>query len=316
MKDLSPLPLTYCFQYIDIELVAFKDPFISTLHNGPIESHVFSTLQKFGQVAPLLVQQQPENQYHLLADYPQYSALKALAIERVACQILPFTTPPWTLYAFLAFHHLSATNTSPILQAHLLRKAQQDFSENEQLQLLSLMGYKAQKYKLDELLGFLQLDISAILALHQGLLSPKTGKQLARITHEDQRKLVNVITAYKLGGSKQQKLIEMVLELLLRGESCDVAEILNSWLPIQERFVDNLPQKAQGLMQYLHERCYPARTAAEIQFKKFVQGLQPEEKVTIEHSLSFEDESLEVRLRFADAATLGKNWKKIQMIMQ
>ncbi len=315
MKNPSLHPLPYSFQCIDIEFLAFKDTFISFLHNGPVEPDVSSTLQKFGQVAPLLVQQRSENEFHLLADYPQYTAMKALGIERVACQILPYITPPWTLYSFQAFHNLSAFHKSPILQAHLLREAQQDLSEKELLQLLSLMGYKAQKYKLDELLGFLQLDMTAILGLHQGLLSPKTGKQLARIPHEDQRELVNIIATYRLGGSKQHKLMEMVLELMLR-ENCTVAEIANSWLPNQESSADNLPQKAQGLMQYLHDRCYPVRTAAEIQFKKFVQELQPGEKVTIEHSLSFEDDSLEVRLKFADAATLRNNWEKIQTMMQ
>jgi ParB family chromosome partitioning protein len=314
MLDPSRQP-EYRFQFIDVQLIDFKDNLINLL-SEPIDARTFDTLRKFGQITSLLVQQQTESRYHLLAGYPYFTALKAMGIEQVACQVLPPTTPPVTLYSLQVLHNLSSSPSSPILQAHLLREARQILAEEELLQLLALMGYKPQHYKLEELTGFLQLESSAILALHRGILSQKSGKQLALLSHEDQQSLVNLITDYRLGGSKQQKLIEMVMELVRRNNS-SVAEILNKGLlPIAESAANNIPQQVQNLMQYLYEQCYPGKTAAEKVFRSLVQELQPWEGATLVHSLSFEDEQLEIRLRFADTATLRKNWEKIKTIVQ
>jgi len=303
------------FQFIDVQSIDFKENLISILHSGPVDAPIFNILQKFGQITPLLVHEQTESRYHLLGGYPSFMALKALGREQVACQILPPTTPPVTLYSFQVLPNLSSSPSSPILQAHLLREAQQALPEDELLQLLVLMGYKPQRYKLEELISFLQLEPSTLLALHRGILSPKSGKQLGLLSHEDQHSLVKLITTYRLGGSKQQKLIEMVMELVLRNNS-SVAEIISKWLPVEESAVDNIPQQVQSLMQYLYEQCYPGKAAAEKAFRNLVQELQPWEGVTLAHSLSFEDEKLEIRLTFADAATLRENWEKIKTIVR
>ena len=315
MPDSFPVQPNYSFQLIDSQFVDFPDDFLRFLHKGPVEASACKNLQQFGQLRPLLVQQQTENRYHLLAGYPCFTAIKALGIKRVTCQILPHSTPAVTLFSLQALHNFSLPQQSPILQAHLLQEAQRILPEEELFQLLSLMGHKPQRYKLKELIGFLQLDSSAIFALHQGILSQKSGKQLALLSHKDQQHLVNLISAYQLGGSKQQKIIEMVMELALRNNR-PVVEIVNNWLPVQKKSLENMPQQVQGLMQHLHEQCSPSKTAAEKNFKILVQELQPSADVTIEHSLSFEDERLEIRLKFADAPTLREKWERIKRIVQ
>lgn len=314
MIDPSRQP-EYRFQFVDVQSIDLKDNLISMLHSGPVDAQVLNTLRKFGQITALLVQEHTESQYHLLAGYPCFTALKALGRERVACQILPPTTPPVTLYSLQVVHNLSSSPSSPILQALLLREAQQILAENELLQLLALMGYKPQRYKLEELISFLQLEPSAISALHRGILSQKSGKQLGLLSPGDQHSLVRLITDYRLGGSKQQKLIEMVMELVLRNNS-SVADIISRWLPVEESAANNIPQQVQSLMQYLYEQCYPGKTTAEKVFRNLVQELQPWEGATLAHSLSFEDEQLEIRLRFADAATLRENWERIKTIVR
>ena len=304
----------YSFQFIDRQLIDFPDDFLRFLHDGPVEPMELKKLQEFGQLHPLLVQKQAENQYHLLAGYPYFTAIKILGQEKVACQILPPSISPVTLYSLQILHGLSAPQASPILQAHLLRKAQHELPEEELLPLLSLMGYKPQRYKLKELSDFLELAPSAILALHRGILSQKSAKQLALLLPEDQRSLVHLISIYRLGGSKQQKLVEMVVELVRRGNR-PVGEIVDKWLPDQEMTSGNIPQHLQGLLQTLHEQCYPDKTAAEKKFKALVQELQTSGEISLVHSLSFEDESIEVRLRFADIAALKERWGRIKTIL-
>jgi ParB family chromosome partitioning protein len=312
MTDSLPKQTDYHFQMIDLQSVDFQDDFLRSLHDKTIDSLTLRNLHKFGQLYPLLVQQQTENLYHLVAGYPYFTAIKILGIKKIACQILPHSILPDTLFSLQILHDLSSPQASPILQAHLLRKAQLALPEDDLLSLLSLMGYKPQRYKLKELTDLLQLEPTAVLGLHRGSLSQKTGKQLTILSHEDQHHLVKLINAYRLGGSKQQKLVEMVTELVLRYKQ-PVQEIINKWLPDEGTTnTENRPQRIYGMMQCLHEQCSPGKTDAEKNFKKLVEELQPSEEITIEHSLSFEDEQLEVRLRFADAAALRKKWAEIK----
>jgi ParB family chromosome partitioning protein len=177
------------------------------------------------------------------------------------------------------------------------------------------MGHKPQRYKLKELSHLLQLEPSAILALHRGTLSPKSAKKLTLLPPQDQCELTHLINAYRLGGSKQQKLVEMVTELALR-DGRAVSEIVKKWLPNQEMTSENRPQQVLGLLQSLQGQCYPNKTAAEKSFKSLVQELQPSGELTIEHSLSFEDETIEIRLRFPDPEKLKEKWEDIKRILQ
>jgi len=297
---------------LDLQQVDFPDDFLRFLHDGVIDTITLRNLQKFGQLYPLVVRQQPGNQYQILANYPYFSAIKMSGIKKITCQILPPAISPYILFSLQILHDLSSPQASPILQAHLFKKAQLALPEEDVLSLLSLMGCKPQRHKLKELTDLLQLEPTAILALHRGSLSRKLGKHFALLSHEDQRHLVNLINTYRLGGSKQQKIVEMVTELVLR-DKITAGEIINKWLPDNEKTSsENMPQQLNGLMQYLHEQCFPGKTAAERNFKKLVQELQPPEEITVEHSLSFEDEQLEVRLRFANGATLRKKWAEIK----
>lgn len=315
MTDSLPTQTDHLFQSLAIQLIDFQDDFIKSLYDGPIDTITLSNLQKFGQLYPVLVQQQNENHYHLLARYQYFTAIKKMGMQKIVCQILPHSISLNTLFSLQILHDLASPQSSPIIQAHLLRHAQLALPEEDLLSLLSLMGYKPQRYKLKELTDLLQLEPTVVLALHRGTLSQKAGKNLALLTHEDQRHLVNLISTYRLGGSKQQKLVEMVTELILR-DNKPAKEIINRWLPDEGKtHAGNKPQQLYGLMQCLHEQCFPGTTSAEKEFKKLVQELQPPKEITIEHSLSFEDDQMEVRLRFADAATLRRKWTGIKTIV-
>jgi ParB family chromosome partitioning protein len=312
MIEFTPKQTDYHFQVIDLQFVDFQDDFLRSLYGDEIDPLTLGNLEKFGQLHPLLVQQQTGNSYHLVAAYPYFTAIKMAGIKKIACQILPHSLLPNTLFSLQILHDLSSPQSSPIHQAHLLRKAQLALPEDDLLSLLSLMGYKPQRYKLKELTDLLRLEPTTILALHRGNLSRKIGKHFTLLSHEDQRYLVKLINTYRLGGSKQQKLVEMVTELILR-DNKPAQEIINKWLPDEVTTnPENRPQRIYCMMQGLHEQCSPGKTDAERHFKKFVQELQPPKDITIEHSLSFEDEQLEVRLKFSDAAALRKKWAEIK----
>ncbi len=311
----SPCPQP-CFQYkvLDMQNVDYPEDFPRFLCEGPIAPTLLDQLQYFGQLRPMLVQRVTKNKYQVLSEYAYYAALKASGLEKITCQILPPFTPAALTFSYQVLHDFSCQG-NPIMQAYLLQKAHSTLPEEEVLPLLALMGYKPHRYKLNELTELLLLEASAILALHQGIIAQKTGKQLSRLHHEDQQYVVDLITTYRLGGSKQQKMVEMITELTLRHNK-PVRELLKDWLPDTKKKNNNMPQQLQGLLQYLYEQCYPSTTDAEKNFKELMQELQPPEGITIAHSPSFEDESMELRLRFDNAATIKKNWERIKKIVQ
>jgi len=309
------MPPDYAFQIISCQCIEFN-PFIRLLQEGPADSSLVNNLQRFGQTTPLLVWQHTEKKYQLLAGHNTFKAITSLGIEKAFCHVLPSSISPVQRYSLQILHGLVAPLASPILQAHLLHQARQELTDNELLALLSLMGYKPQRYLFDELTALLQLSSSAVLALHHGILSPKAAKLFKLISHEDQEMLVRLIDTYRPGGSKQHKLIEMVTEVSLRNNK-PVQEVIRELLPAnQDGVQDNTPQRLQGILHSLQKMYWPERTKLERDFQKFVQELHLPDGVTVESSSSFEDEGIEMRFHFANNEALKEKWNLIKTIVQ
>ena len=265
------------FQRIDVECLSLPDDLTRFLHDSPGQDAFIDELRAWGLPQPLPVWQSSPSRFQLLAGFPYLTALQSLGIQTVDCQILPPDTAVFSRYVLQIRHSLSTLPSSPVLQAHLLQQAQQTLTEGEVLRLLAAMGHKPQRYKLQELLALLQLDPSALLALHQGTLAPKAGKHLALLDPDDQRSLVEMINTYRPGGSKQQKLVEMATELSLRYNK-PVRDTVQDWVGGQTD-QHNRPQQLQHLLQTLQEQVVPRNTKAEKDFHKFVQELQPPARV-------------------------------------
>jgi len=297
------------FQPLDVECLELPGDLVRFLHDSAGQDAFADNLQTWGLPQPLPVRQSGATRFQLLAGYPYLAALRLLGVQTVDCQILPPDTAAFNLYALQIRHSLSTLPSSPVLQAHLLQQAQQALAEEEVLRLLAAMGHKPQRYKLQELLALLQLDPVALLALHQGTLAAKAGKHLALLTPDDQRSLVEVINTYRPGGSKQQKLIETTVELALR-HNRPVRDMVREWIgePADQQ---NRPQQLQHLLQTLQEQAAPRSTEAEKDFHKFIQELQPTERVTVEHCPSFEDDSVTVRLHFPARDQLRAQWQAL-----
>lgn len=300
------------FERLDLAAIDFPDLFPRFLLEA--EEHIPQpTVERFGLLRPLPVVEAGCHRFQLLGDYHQFQSARQAGLAVVTCQIFPDSIPAELLLSLQVLFSQQAGQMSPVLQAWIALRAQTLVGDQEQMALLALMGIKPQAYKRDELIALLHLEPSAVIALHRGLLTQKSGKRLAVFAPEDQRLVVRVINAYRLGGSKQQKLLEMVGELVMR-ENRSVADQLVAWLP-DEGETNNLPQRAQHLLDHLHGLCFAEKEAAEKAFQGFVRSLQPPEEITIDHSLSFEDESVEVRIRFADAEALRHHWQTLRSLV-
>lgn len=311
----SPLETPeYRFQSIDLDFVDFPDNFLRFLYDDHIEQAALDPIRALGQIRPLPVHAQSNGCFHLLGEYTSFVAMKKLGLPRGIVQITPVSTPPLTLYAIQILHDRPAFQANPILQAHVLRQAQQNLTGDELPSLLALLGYSSNKGKIKDIETILDLAPEAVLALHRGILSLKTGRQLTRHTRDDQRCLVELISTYRLGGSKQQKLIELLTELTLRDQR-PVRDFIAEWREGHHAQKENLPQQVQDLLTHLSAKNAPASTEAKEAFQAMVRQLRPPVGITIDHSLSFEDEQLVVHLNFASKKALMEKWEQLKTIM-
>jgi len=306
----------YPFETIRLEHISFSDPFIRSLHTTAPDLATVAALAQFGQTAPLLVWRHTDTLYQLLSGYPQFMAIASLGVEQVACQTLPRHVPPLVRYSLQILHDRSPAQASPILQAYLLQQAKQELADADIFSLLALMGYKPQRHMLDELIALLHLSPSTVEALHHGKMAPKAGKLMQFLSHDDQELVSRLIGSYRVSGSKQQKLIEMTTELSLRNNTT-VRELLREWMSDHQGDVqENAPQRFNELLHMLDALYHPEKTKLESNFHQIIKELALPDSLTIVPSPSFEDESLEMRLRFEDIETFQRKWEKMKMLFQ
>nr|WP_320012108.1 hypothetical protein [uncultured Desulfobulbus sp.] len=312
--NTQPLTLTPAqFQLVDLTDLYFPDPLLSTLYPEP-DRALCSQIQRHGLFEPFPVHKVAADCYHLLAGFQYLPVLHQLGGSKVTCQVV--TEPAsFASFALQIQHGLSTVPSSPILQAALLRSASSTLAEQEVLELLPFLGIKPQRYKLEELLSMLELEPVVIQALHTGVLSAKNGKHFSRIGPEDQRYLVSLLEIFRPGGSKQLRLIEMLLELTLR-HAQPMEALIQPWM--DTRFGEqqnNLPQQLQALLRYLQEQINPHLIAAEKQFILGLQEIELPANVQLQHALSFEDKSVELRITYADLNSFKEHWPKLNALI-
>lgn len=291
------------------------DPFILALTEGPQEEDSSNErLRRFGQTAPLLVWQTGAECYQLLSAAELFMQLGTLGIDTVSCLILPQDTPLPDRFAHQILHGLKGPDASPILQAHCIRQAQQHLTEDIVLELLALMELKPQRATIEELEALLQLVPSVVRAVHRRQIALKTAKLFRKLDYEDQEILVQLLSVYRPGGSKQYKLVEMSTELALR-HNCRISELVGPWLPqTVQQAVDNLPQRFQGLLQHLSEHYWPERTKLEQEFHQSVRELQLPKTVTVVPAPSFEDDSVELRIHMGNLTNVREKAELIRQL--
>ncbi len=284
-------------------------------HEGP-GTDLIESVRQFGILTPPLVQKQPSGRYLVVSGKKRIQvALRIAATRKILCLVAPLDISAFSLFSLLLHHALIGGQLSVIEQANFFRKTLNRLPEAQALPFLIPLGHKAQKYNIQKLLNFLSLDTSVITGLHLGMIQPKNAQKMQRLAPADQQELARLITEFHLGGSKQQKLIELSIDLIMRHEM-SLREILDLYRrENQEKNQENKPQEATFFLHWLFKKCHPRALAAESEFKRFAAGLKMPPQINIDHTPSFEDDTVVLSLSFADQASLLKVWPEIRNIM-
>lgn len=277
---------------------------------------LIESVRQFGILCPPLVQEQPTGVFLVVSGRKRIrAALCRTATRKIICLAAPHDIPVFSLFSLLLHHALLGGQLSVVEQANFFRKALNRLPADQALPLLTPLGYKTQKYKIEELLNFLALEPAVITGLHQGLIQPKSAQKMRRLAPADQQELARLITELHLGGSKQHKLIDLSIDLMRRHER-SLREIIEHYRRENEdRNQENKPQEAASFLRWLFKECHPGIVAAAAEFKRFAAGLEMPPKINVDHTRSFEDDTVVLSLSFADRSSLLKVWPEIKTIM-
>ncbi|MCI5148484.1 MAG: hypothetical protein D3916_03650 [Candidatus Electrothrix sp. MAN1_4] len=221
---------------------------------------------------------------------------------------------PLHLFSALLHHQLLGGSLSLIEQAVFFQKAGQVLEEQDILSFLPLLGLKPKPHIPGELISLLDLEFSVQQGIHEGVISQRAGKKLARFSLADQKKLTEIIFEYQLGGSKQQKLLERSFQLTKR-KHISVETLLDSWWEQVKEKNLNGPQRAASLLRWLDQQYQPRLTEAEDEFKKFSSQLQLPADVRVDHSPSFEEEQVTLSINFNSKEELVQLWPQIKTLI-
>ncbi len=279
----------------------------------PLDQQLKKSIQQTGILHLPLLQAAHKKQYIILSGRKRIITAQSLGIQKLSCLVLPQEANPSMKWRTILTHALIGSSLSCIEQAIFFSKSMKELSVSDQLLLLPLLGRKPQPYVLQELAHYLTLAPETIRAMHSGYIQEKTAKKLEKLSFVDQQTIVELIRYYKFGGTKQKKLVEAALNLIMRtGHSFKA--ILQRWNKNPAE-TENRPQQAMDLLAWLDTQCFPESTLAREQFKKFQRQLQLPGSCTLSPSLSFEDNSLTLSLVFKNKNEFLQRWPSLKNIM-
>jgi len=275
------------------------------------------SIQKFGILQPPLLLEQSSENFIILSGKQRLQLLVHTEETDVTALVLStgYREQPEILFHLLLEHQLQGSPLSVIEQAVFFKKVQNSLSEEELLHFLPILGYKKKTHIPGELISLLQLDPIVQRQLHNGTLSLRSGKKLLGFNVYDQQALAKIIKKFKMGGSKQQKLIDLFFELSKRLKT-SVDQLITSWQQAEKDKQGNGPQKTAALLNWLQQQCCPLSIAAEEDFQKFYRQLKLLPCTRLSHTPSFEDDQLDLLVKFSSKKELQKKWPQLKKILE
>jgi ParB family chromosome partitioning protein len=266
-------------------------------------------IAKFGILQPPLLQRQKKH-YIVLSGRKRIEAASSLGFKKIPCLIIKQDVDLLEFYETILVHAQIGSKLSSIEQAIFFAKVGDTLPTQQILSLLPLLGIKPQVYKLQEFTALLQLDQTAIEALHTGILQPKAAGKLAKLHPADQQEVVRLIEFFMLGGSKQQKLVMYALELVMRTNQ-PFTSFVGQWQKKGTEY-DNRPQQAAALLNKLEKECFPNINEAETKFQQLQRSVHLPDNIRLQHTSSFEDDTLTLSILFQDQDSFLQGWERMK----
>lgn len=299
--------------FINIASIDLADPtyLLCPFNQTGPEKELIESIRHFGILHPPILKQQKNNIVIVAGRKRILAARLVRPGDKIMCLVIPEEVEEEFSYKLIVEETSCGRLLSLVEQATLFDNFLKLKPVEDALPLLVKLGYKPQKHIVDELVSLLTLGTATLLAIHNGIILPKSARKMRKLSTEDQELLVQLICSLHLGGSKQHKLIDYCTELIMR-TNMPLRKLLHEFItgdiPDNNK---NIPQQSSALLMWLHKECFPRSTKAEDEFRKAVTGLRLPDHIQLEHSPSFEDDSVTLSVKFPDLKTVHKVFPEI-----
>jgi ParB-like chromosome segregation protein Spo0J len=309
--NIKPLYQEILPSRIDLDDLAFC---LAPVGREKISAQLRDSVARCGLIPPPLLTSRDDGKFTVVAGHARLRAFQLIPGAKLGgCLVLPATTPPAILLT-LALQDILLRRPATLLEKAICWQKAVDCMGKEraarefgpQLELTrQLTPARLEKIA--------TLDPKMQEALQAGRLEPKTLFKLMDLDRPDGDILFATIEHLRPSSSNQRKLIEHCLELHHRRKQRIAALLAEpECLAIINHPEANPPQKTAMLMSWLTGQCFPRLTEAEKEFRSFVGKLQLPKWATIEHTPSFEQDSLKLTIDFTDQARLAEKWPTIR----
>lgn len=305
------------FRPVRISSIDLRDTtyLLSPVEESPDEALRVS-IRTFGILFPPLLLERETDHFIIVSGRKRIqAALEVQDPDTLPCLIVPAGSPVLFVYTVLLEHSLIGGQISMAQQIAFFAGLLRTCPIEEALPLFGKLGHPPNRHKLDRLLSLRNLSVPALTALHEGVLSSNSAHKMVKLSSNDQDTLIDIITRLHIGGSKQQKLIELCTELIMRKNE-DLRTILLPFLSRREtEQPENIPQQSAALLKWLQNENFPRSSAAEREFNRLVRQLELPPNVQVRHTPAFEDEAVTLCLDFPDPDSMREAWTRIRKIM-
>ncbi len=306
------------FHPVPLSAIDFEDrTYCLTPWNDPPGEVLLASIKQFGILHLPILQQVDDKSYCIVAGRKRVITAQHLAPDApIFCKIIPKNTEITTIFSLLLEESKTSTSLSIVEQIVFFEKVLLASPMKKVLPMLEQLGYKPQKHILKDLLKLRVLSESVLQTMHYGSIAIKNARKLLNLSETDQVMIVQLITTLHFGGSKQQKLIDLCTELIMR-KKMSLEKILADFPSADEQGQTmNIPQQGTALLSWLHSECYPKISLAENSFKRKVARLNLPSTMHISHTPAFENEEITLSLYFPDWRSLDKVLESINKIIQ
>jgi hypothetical protein len=282
-----------------------------------ISAQLHDSVARCGLVPPPLLTSRDDGRHIIVAGRPRLLAFRRLpGADPCGCLVLPATTPPAILLTLALQDIMLRRPATPVEKAICWQKAVGCLGKEGAAREFGPQLELSRQLTPARLEKIVNLDLKMQEALQASHLELKTAFKLMDLDRADGIALFAIIAQLRLSSSNQRKIIDHCLALHHRRHR-PIAALLAEpeCLEIINHPEANPPQKTAMLMSWLTGQCYPRLTEAEKEFRGFAGKLQLPKGITIDHSPSFERDSLTLTIDFKDQAHLTEKWPAIRRAM-
>jgi len=153
---------------------------------------------------------------------------------------------------------------------------------------------------LSEYISLVELEAPLVQAIHNWRLDARIAFELTQLTMRDRLAIFDLIESLRLSFSNQKKLLIACRELAGRNNTSILAILADNRLMEILHHQANVPQKTAMMMNWLENKRFPLLHSAESDFRQFLKKLKLPEMMKLDHSPSFEKDTMTLSITCAD----------------